>query len=90
MAVARSVFLAAVAKGRWTVRLSLIGVSVLCVAAAVWSISTGSRVPTPPRATVTAVQTGWKVVVYQGVHVDVPSSWPVVDGMHTGICRPPG
>jgi hypothetical protein len=67
----------------------LIGVSVLCVAAAVWSISTGSRVPTPPRATVTAVQTGWKVVVYQGVHVDVPSSWPVVDGMHTGICEGP-
>ena len=28
----------------------------------------------------------WQVVSYRGVHVRVPASWPVVDGMHTAFC----
>ena len=38
------------------------------------------RVEEGPSTTVTP---GHKVVSYQGVHLEVPASWPVVDGMHT-------
>ena len=31
----------------------------------------------------------WQVVSYRGVHVTVPASWPVVDGMHTAFCGSP-
>jgi hypothetical protein len=41
---------------------------------------------TRPRSTNPA---GFKVVSYEGVHVDVPASWPVVDGMHTLFCGDP-
>jgi hypothetical protein len=29
------------------------------------------------------------VVSYRGVHVEVPAAWPVVDGMHAGLCGSP-
>jgi hypothetical protein len=32
---------------------------------------------------------GFRVVSFHGVHVEVPASWPVVDGMHTGFCAGP-
>jgi hypothetical protein len=32
---------------------------------------------------------GWQVVSYHGVHVTVPASWPVLDGMHTVLCGDP-
>jgi hypothetical protein len=37
----------------------------------------------------TTVPSGWKLVSYRGVHLDVPMSWPVVDGMHAGFCDGP-
>ena len=30
-----------------------------------------------------------QIVSYRGVHVRVPASWPVVDGMHTAFCGSP-
>ena len=41
---------------------------------------------TSPRSTAPA---GFNQVSYQGVHVDVPATWPVVDGMHTLFCGGP-
>ena len=32
---------------------------------------------------------GWRLVSYRGVELDVPKSWPVVDGNHTGFCDGP-
>src|SRR5262245_55356240 len=42
---------------------------------------------TPPSTT--TVTSGHQIVSYQGVHVEVPASWPVVDGMHTQFCGGP-
>jgi hypothetical protein len=48
-------------------------------------------VATPTSATVAppAARPGFRVVSFHGVHVQVPASWPVVDGMHTGFCAGP-
>jgi hypothetical protein len=42
-----------------------------------------------PRTSTTVVRSGFRVVSYHGVHVEVPARWPVVDGMHTGFCTGP-
>jgi hypothetical protein len=42
-----------------------------------------------PRTSTTVVRSGFRVVSYHGVHVEVPARWPVVDGMHTGLCIGP-
>jgi hypothetical protein len=84
-----------VLKGAPIARASVVAVVALAIGAAALSISASSpaspsghpqlaasvRQPPAPR--------GWKVVSYDGVHVDVPSQWPVVDGMHTGFCGGP-
>ncbi len=36
-----------------------------------------------------AVPSGWHLVSYRGVRIDVPASWPVVDGNHAGACGSP-
>jgi hypothetical protein len=84
-----------VLKGAATAWTLVVAVALLAVGAAALSISTAStssqrdlvqlassvRPPPAPR--------GWKIVSYDGVYVDVPSEWPVVDGMHTGFCGGP-
>jgi hypothetical protein len=32
---------------------------------------------------------GWRLVSYRGVHITVPDSWPIVDGMHALYCGDP-
>ncbi len=43
----------------------------------------------PPSTTATTATIGFRAVSYEGVHVEVPAGWPVVDGMHTGFCEGP-
>jgi hypothetical protein len=40
-------------------------------------------------STQTSLEVRLKLVSYHGVHVDVPSSWPVLTGMQTGFCGGP-
>ena len=64
---------------RWLVRLG-----------AALTLAGCGAVPLPPAVgSPTAVVNRWRVVSYQGVHVTVPASWPVVDGMHTWSCGGP-
>jgi hypothetical protein len=67
--------------GTTTAWASLATVVALAVGAAVLSLSSSPSTAGAPR--------GWKVVSYDDVYVDVPSEWPVVDGMHTGFCDGP-
>lgn len=54
---------------------------ILCMAAACSAPARSS--------TETTVKAGLKLVSYHGVHVDVPSSWPILTGMQTGFCEGP-
>jgi hypothetical protein len=47
-----------------------------------------STTSTPAKPAPTA-SAGHQIVSYHGVHVEVPASWPVVDGMHTIQCGGP-
>lgn len=84
-------------KGARTAWASVVAVVVLAIGAAGLSLTSPSPASrehasltrsdnriSPPRA-----DRGWKVVSYKDVRIDVPSSWPVVDGMHTQFCGGP-
>jgi hypothetical protein len=42
--------------------------------------------PTSTSTTTIPVSPGHRLVALDGVHVEVPAAWPIVDGMHTGFC----
>lgn len=58
----------------------------LGAASAVLVLRASHSVPAKPSTT---APHGWRTVSYQGVHIDVPTTWPVVDGMHTLLCGDP-
>jgi hypothetical protein len=45
--------------------------------------------PSSAPAATAAPEPGFRLVSFHGVHVEVPASWPVVDGMHTRLCYGP-
>ena len=75
---------------RWTVTGGVAAAIVVVLVAVIVSGGGGKhlRVEETPTST-TNVTPGHKIVSYHGVHVEVPASWPVVDGMHTQRCGTP-
>jgi len=73
---------------RWSVTATVAAAIVVALVAVTATGGGGKslRVEEGPSTTVTP---GHKVVSYRGVHVEVPASWPVVDGMHTQFCGGP-
>ena len=87
-----------VLKGATTAWASLATVVALAVGAAALSLSSSPSTAGADQARLTGSDShaspppaprGWKAVSYDGVYVDVPVAWPVVDGMHTGFCDGP-
>jgi hypothetical protein len=87
-----------VLKGATTAWASVVAVAALGVGAAVLSLSSSPSTAGTHHANLTGSDNhvsqppaphGWKVISYDGVNVDVPSEWPVVDGMHTDLCGGP-
>jgi hypothetical protein len=75
---------------RWSVTATVAAAVVVVLVGVLASGGGGRtvRIEEPPTPT-TTVSPGHKIVSYHGVHVEVPASWPVVDGMHTQFCRGP-
>ena len=67
--------------GLWTIAAALCGTAG-CSGGAVSAPTKGT---TPP----SHVKAGLKMVSFDGVHVEVPARWSVVDGMHTLLCGGP-
>ena len=68
------------------VHLGILLMALCMVAGCSASAGTG---PASTQGPSTAVARGSRVVSYHGVRVDVPTGWPVVDGMHTLFCGGP-
>jgi hypothetical protein len=41
------------------------------------------------RTSANPVTKGWRIVSFHGVHINIPSTWPVVDGVHAASCGSP-
>jgi hypothetical protein len=67
--------------GLWTI------VAALCGTAGCSGVAVSA--PTKGTTPSSQVKFGLKMVSYDGVHVEVPAPWPVVDGVHTLLCGGP-
>jgi hypothetical protein len=70
--------------GRVLVTLAALGLTAGCTGG-----GTPASAPHAARHHQATTASRFRVVSYHGVHVTVPASWPVVDGMHTVFCGGP-